>query len=109
MNGDPVADRNLLHNRSCGARFAPRPIFAGALIGRLLGALSTPVYYEAPFGHPGSPQHTADPPPVNSGRAAWVADSWQQFGAQRRDPVEQNGADNSRFIDSWQRFFEPAR
>jgi len=94
----------------CSAHFDPRPIFAGALIGGLLGALSTPRYYQPPSTHPlGSPQHTSDPPLVNSNHGAWIADNWQQFGDPRPDTIEKNSAIGSQFVDRWQQFFEPAR
>jgi hypothetical protein len=95
---------------SCGAHFDPRPILAGALIGGLLSALSTPVYYHAPFvPHTGSLQHIPGPPPVNSSQGAWIADAWQQFGNPRSDSIENNSDNNSKFVERWQQFFEPAR
>ena len=96
---------------SCGAHFDPRPILAGALIGGLLGVLSTPAYsYQPPLMHPvGSPQHASDAALVNSDHGARMADNWQQFGNPRPDSIEENSAIRSRFVDRWQQFFEPAR
>jgi len=94
----------------CGAHFDPRPIFAGALIGGLLGALSTPSYYPAPLGpHTGSLQHTSNPYPPDSSHGAWIADNWQHFGGPRPDSAQRSGAEGSQFVQKWQQFFEPAR
>jgi hypothetical protein len=43
----------------------------------------------------------AYPPSVG---ASPIADAWLQTGTPRRD-----SAASSQFVDSWQRFFEPAR
>lgn len=95
---------------SCGAHFDPRPILAGALIGGLLGALSTPVYYGVPFvPQTGSLQHTPEPHPMNSSHGAWTADAWQQFGNPRPDSIEKSRATSSQFVERWQQFFEPGR
>ena len=95
---------------SCGARLDPRPIFAGALIGGLLGALSTPAYYHAAFApRPGSLQPAPDPRPVHSSHGAWIAENWQQFGNPLRSSIEDNSAVSSQFVEKWQQFFEPAR
>ena len=95
---------------SCGAHFDPRPILAGALIGGLLGALSRPAYDQSPFvPRTGSLQHAPEPPPVNSGQGAWIADSWQQFGNPGSDSIERNRAIGAQFVEKWQQFFEPAR
>ena len=87
---------------SCGPHFSGRPILAGALIGGLIGALATPVYYGGPPYVPDtSSMQVAYPPSVG---ASPIADAWLQTGTPRRD-----SAASSQFVDSWQRFFEPAR
>lgn len=87
---------------SCGPHFSGRPILAGALIGGLIGALTTPVYYGGPYmPDTSSMQRVAYPPSVS---ASPIADGWLQTGTPRRD-----SAASSQFVESWQRFFEPGR
>ncbi len=87
---------------SCVPRFSGRPILAGALIGGLIGALTTPVYYGGPYPTDmGSLQQAAYPHPVS---ASPIADGWLQTQTPRREP-----AASSQFVDSWQKFFEPVR
>lgn len=87
---------------SCGPHFSARPILAGALIGGLIGALTTPVYYGAPYVPDASAmQPVAYPRSVS---ASPIADGWLQTGTPRRD-----SAASSQFVENWQRFFEPAR
>jgi hypothetical protein len=94
----------------CGAHFDPRPILAGALIGGLLSALSTPRYYPAPFvPNTGSLQHVPELSAMNSGQGGWIADAWQQFGNPRSDLSESQSDVRSNFVERWQQFFEPAR
>ena len=87
---------------SCGPHFSGRPILAGALIGGLIGALTTPIYQGGPYvPDTSSMQQVAYPPSVS---ASPIADAWLRTETPRRD-----SAAGSQFVESWQRFFEPAR
>jgi hypothetical protein len=88
---------------SCGSDFSGRPVLAGALIGGLIGALTTPVYYGAPYVAD-TTQPVPYPPSVNAVRASQIADNWLQTQPPRRDSPA-----SSQFIENWQRFFEPSR
>ena len=87
---------------SCGPHFSGRPILAGALIGGLIGALTTPVYYGGPYVQDTTQQFPH--PPMSAIGASPIADAWLRTETPRRD-----SAAGSQFIESWQRFFEPAR
>ena len=86
---------------SCGPHFSGRPVLAGALIGGLIGALTTPVYYGAPYVADTTQQV---PHPPSASAVSPIADGWLQTQTSRRD-----SAASSQFIENWQRFFEPAR
>jgi hypothetical protein len=87
---------------TCSPHFNARPVLAGALIGGLIGALTTPVYYGGPYmPDTSSMQQVAYP---LSASASPIADGWLQTGTPRRD-----SAASFQFVESWQRFFEPAR
>jgi len=86
---------------SCGPHFSGRPVLAGALIGGLIRALTTPVHYGAPYVAD-TTQQVPYPPSV--GAVSPVADGWLQTQTPSRD-----SAASSPFIESWQRFFEPAQ
>lgn len=104
---------------SCGLRFDPRPMFAGALIGGMIGqALSFPheyapvPYYGATFGGtPGAswaPEGSSEPPRRAASRALSIADDWTHMGEVRRDNLSPPTAARPRFVEDWQRFFEPS-
>ncbi|MGH8674944.1 MAG: hypothetical protein ACREVG_11605 [Burkholderiales bacterium] len=96
---------------TCGAHFDPRPVFAGALLGGVIAALSAPVYYDAPFA--GAPEarwlqrDRSEPSPNSTGRAPSIADGWQQFGAPNARAY--GSTDRTQFVEAWQRFFEPSQ
>ena len=91
---------------TCGAHFSARPILAGALLGGLIGALSSPVHYgPTPWASEARPPVGHDSFPASSAAGASIADRWQEFG---RDPRPASNA-SAPFVESWQRFFEPSR
>jgi hypothetical protein len=90
---------------SCTPHFSGRPILAGALIGGLISALTTPVYYGAPYmPDTSSMQYVPYPASVSAVGASPIADNWLQTETPRGD-----SAASSQFIESWQKFFEPVR
>jgi len=104
---------------ACGARLDPRPMFAAALIGGLIGnALSFPhEYAPAPYygavygGAPGAswaPEGSSEPPRRAAIRAPSIADGWNQTGDVQREDFGRVAAGRSQFVEDWQRFFEPS-
>ena len=96
---------------TCGAHFDPRPIFAGALLGGVIAALATPVYYNAPFTSASEARwlqrDRSGPSPNSTDRGPSIADSWQQFGAPNARAY--GSPDRTQFVEAWQRFFEPSQ
>ncbi len=91
-----------------GVPFDPRAALAGALIGGVIAALSAPRYVNAPqVPFPDAPLPQPDPydsSARSTSRAGSIADGWQQFGESQRDTSNST----SRFVEGWQRFFEPS-
>ena len=104
---------------TCGPRFDPRPMFAGALIGGVIGhALSFPheyapvPYYGAAYsGAPGASwasEGSSEPPRRAASRAPSIADDWTHIGEVQREGFSRPAAGRSQFVEDWQRFFEPS-
>lgn len=100
-----------------GARFNRGPIFAGALIGGIIGhALSFP-HEHASAPHYGTvyrapnvqgPESSLEPPRRAASRAPSIADGWTQIGEVPREGPLIAETSRSQFAENWQRFFEPS-
>lgn len=99
-------------------RLDPRPIFAPALIGGLIGlAVSGPYRpaqvpqsddnFRSPLDARWSQQSVTQPAHSSVSRAPSIAEGWQQFGELRREENRRGRESGAQFTEHWQRFFEP--
>ena len=78
----------------------PASIFAGALLGGVIGHAAT-----APYVVPAAPAYPPQPAAAAGGSGGRAfAENWQQFAA----PPGAAGASGTDFAQRWQTFFEPA-